>query len=196
MTEAKGGRSDTRRNLQLLIALRGILCSDGDVESKLTMVADEVARSVADYCIVDLMAPSGEVRRLKIAHADASQLENLNQSAAAFVSKPGGRVARAFAKSTGAELVVAGRTKRPGADDTEFDFVRATPVSSFVQAPVLAAGETVALLTFLATKRRPFDEAALALFREIAGWCGLYVEKALFEAASRGRRRSGAARPG
>lgn len=193
MPNAKPGRGDTRRNLQLLLALRRILCADGELERTLQAVAMELAQSIADYCVVDVVASGGTIRRLVIAHADASRLEDLRASRSAFVASEDGRVARGLTRGAVAELVTHGRKQRAALDADEFEFLRSEPATSYIQAPVVARGEPYALLTCVTTKKKPFDEGALGLLEEVAGWCSLFAEKALLaEAESRATSRNAA----
>ncbi len=176
MIGSSGGRGDTRRNLQLLLALRPILCADSDVDRTLENVALEIASSVADYCIVDMRVAGARSRRLVVAHADSSRLEDLRAAAERFVATPDGRVARGLVAKS-AELVSHPRRKRN--DDGDFEFLGEQTATSYVQAPLRARGEPFALITFVCTKAKPYDEGSLKLFEEVIAWCGLFVERAL-----------------
>lgn len=178
MPQAKPGRGDTRRNLQLLLALRRILCADTDVDRTLKSVAVELAQSIADYCIVDTVTNDGAIRRLTIAHADARLHDRLLEARRAFAPSEDGRVARALTKESSTELVTRAKRKRGAVDDSDLDFLEGTP-TSYIQVPVFARGEPRALLTCVTTRKKELDQGAVSLLDEVAGWCGLFMEKAV-----------------
>ncbi len=52
-----------------------LLASSLELEETLERIARLAVRSLADHCIIDLMQPDGEVRRLQVAHADPAEGE-------------------------------------------------------------------------------------------------------------------------
>jgi GAF domain-containing protein len=151
----------------------------------LQQVARLVACSLCEFCIVDL-ADEGRVRRIEIAHADASLVDRLRAAADAFESKPGGRIERIFATGE-AELVSKERSsstpRRVPAQDMmsgihtrSRDFWDGFTPASYLSVPILVFGEVAAVLTLASRRPSALDADRLAFAVEIAGWCGLALE--------------------
>jgi GAF domain-containing protein len=157
----------------------------------LQQVARLAARGLCEYCIVDLVEKKS-IRRIEIAHADASRMDRLRAFAESFVAKPDGRLERML--TTGEpELVSEIRRRATSSSNVrraspfepttgvraslgtiELDFWESFVPVSYVAVPIKVGREIVAIMT-VAASRTPlrFDEDRLAFATEIAGWCGL-----------------------
>jgi GAF domain-containing protein len=151
-----------------LYRLRAILCAANDPVAMLQWMARLAAGSYCEYCIVDLVEHK-KVRRIEIAHADASLVDRLRALADAFVPTRGGRLERMLL--TGEPELVRPRARTTHATD----FWEGNAITSYVAVPIKVGGELVAIMT-CASSRKAFDEEALSFAIEIAAWCGLALQ--------------------
>lgn len=190
------GRSDMSERLAFLCELRPVICSEVRATLMLQRVARLAARSLCEYCVIDLVDEHG-VRRIEIAHADASLIDHLRVLAEDFVPSPGGRIERMISSGEPelfpntrkspkrmvsgmrpAVKAVKGRvTKPPPAAADGLDFWPSLKIASYVSVPVKVAGQVRAVITFASSRPSArFDDERLSFALEIAGWCGLALE--------------------
>ena len=147
-------------------------------ERMLRSVASLLAVSEG-YCIADIIDAHARMRRVEIAHADASRREKLRIAADDVRHGQHGRVARLLHHG-GSEMVSV--VSRAVATERLADIVllRGELVRSYVAASISVSGTPLALLTVVRTQaRRPFAADDLAFLEVVADWTGLGLENAL-----------------
>jgi GAF domain-containing protein len=177
MKSVRMKRGVAARRLIALEELRVILSTDLPAERMLRAVAAHLA-SGGDYCMADVIDRDGTLRRLEIAHADASRRERLRVAADDTRLDPQGRVA-ALLRSGGAE-VVPRITRATSARASDIALLQGDTFGSYMAASISVSGAPMAVLTVVASQAgRQFDADDLAFLRVIAEWTGLGLENAL-----------------
>ena len=171
-------RGAAGRGLKLLAELRVLLRAEVNPERMLRSVAALLART-GDYCIADMTDDQGVLRRLEVAHADASRREKLRIVAAETLLGTRGRVASLLAGG-GSERIA--HVTRGAAAGTLADIVLLANerVSSYMATSVSVSGAPLAVLTIVSVRAtRRFTPEDLAFLAVIADWTGLGLENAL-----------------
>jgi signal transduction histidine kinase/PAS domain-containing protein len=136
-----------------------------DCDSALVTVARYVARTIADWCLVDLVEED-RIRRLAVEHA-STQDRRLRE-----LFDHGSDVPR------GVRDVV--RSKRPQlyerCDQEPGLFDRG--VSCYIAAPLVFRGQTLGVLTLVCCRQRGYDEQDVALAGELASRAALAMQNA------------------
>src|SRR5262245_25315438 len=89
-------RGEAKQRLHVLKNVRAAVWEARDAESLLRRVARCLVPDVAEYCVLD-MVDGKRLRRVEIAHADASQQDQLREACARALHGARGRVSRAIA---------------------------------------------------------------------------------------------------
>lgn len=179
-------RADER--IQLLADAGRELVSSLDFEATLRNVARLCVRSLADYCVVD-MVEQGRVERLTVAHRNpahaalATALENVPLDGRQHL------VSRVLA--TGEPLLVdevsAAHLESVAQDEAHLALLRALNPRSMMAVPLAARGDLRGAILFLAAASTPrYNEADLAVAEELARLAALALDNArLYGAAQR-----------
>ncbi len=195
---------DDRKRAELrqeLLAEAGRLLSSAlDYEATLAHVCRLVVPIFADWCQLDLLAESGELQRLEVAHKDPAQVELIRELQRRYPPHSDdhalmkvirtGEPAVAF-ELTDEQLVQSAR------DPDHLRLVRSLGLRSVMIIPLTARGRTLGALTLIAAESaRRYDQDDLHSAMELGGRVALAVDNArLFaEAQEAGRRREEALR--
>jgi len=133
-----------------------------------------LATEVGHYCVVDVIDRSA-VRRIEIAHADASRGPRLR--VLCDDAKPSTtRIDRVL--EHGSELTARVTEARARAL-VDLHFSPRESIGSYMAATVIACGSPMAVLSMVVVNgRRRYDEGDLALLTAVADWLGLGLENA------------------
>ncbi len=167
-----------------------VLASSLDYEMTLDRVAQLAVRELADFCIIDLVSPEGEVRRLKTACRDPAQTwiaEGLMRIS--LGPSPRYLTESALAKR---EPVLIERVSDEilasyAHSDEHLKLMRALEPASIIAVPVVAHDKLIGAIALAAsaTSRR-FGPADLRLAQELANRAALAIESArLYAVAQR-----------
>ncbi len=175
-------RKRTEDAQRCLVEAGNLLSASLDHEATLKSVARLVGRSMADICIVDIVEPSGEARRLEVAAARPEQAE------------VAARLARYPLRGRTRHLVLkALRTARSQLmPHVEEDYVRSIAqgpehlelllsldIRSLMVVPLLARGRILGALSFLRSEgAAPYDAQDLLLAEEIARRAAAAIDNA------------------
>lgn len=149
----------------------------------LQLAARCMARTIAEYCIIDIARAGGPSARIEIAHADASRWELLRSAGQRFSPPAKGRVARLLSK--GEPTAVERVTPSTMLDDGDLDFWEGKRPRSFLGVPLIVRGQPFAAMTWVSvTSAVRFDEGRLEFAKDVAGWCALGIEASFARASA------------
>lgn len=182
----------TAERYRLLARADNLLHRTLDYAETLEALAAFVVEYVADYCLIDVLRPSGEMQR--VTHARDAGAESLLDEAGRFTldptaATPGGHVLR-----TGEPVfqpqVDEGFLKRAARDEVHLRVLsRLNPTSSLV-VPLQAHERRVGVMTLARTGDHPFDADDLALAVELGLRGGLAIVNATLYHAARSANRA------
>ncbi len=165
-----------------------VLVATLDYEQTLRNIAALSVRSLADYCIVDLVDEAGEVRRVTVAHAAAERPWFADTLERLPIDRRQPHLARSVLETR--QPLLLPRIERADVeglvqDDEHRRAVQALDVRSMMAVPLLARGRVLGVLIFLASAPgRQYGAEDLALAQELADRAALAVENArLYRAA-------------
>jgi len=176
----------SQQKLELLTRASALLAATFATPTNLRKVVAEAVPALADLCVLDLLQPNGELRRVEAALADAHRdryLEALrttpprlhNASASAWVMHA--REPILLQRCAPGDLANAGLEHDP--------LVTALGPCSLAYVPILGRTDTLGVLTFAAgVSGRHYTSADLATMRDLAARVALAIENArLYEQA-------------
>ena len=171
---------ETERRLTLLADAGSILGKSVDYQESLNELARMVVPQLADWCVVDLVEPESGLRRVAVAHEDASLVElaeevqrrwpsNTEEGATGGVLKSGEPLL--LPVITDEQLATAARDEEHGR------YLRALGLNSVAILPLTARGRVLGLLTLVRSDRsRAFGEEELPLLGELAARAGTAID--------------------
>jgi PAS domain S-box-containing protein len=176
-------RKRAEAGMSLLVEASEALGASLDYGTTLERLARISVPRLADICVVDVVEQGSEIRQVAVAAVDPRQeelvrdLERRYQSDPDDERSPVGRVLR-----TGEPVLLAdldadlGQVAR---DDTHLTTLRRLRLVSGMILPLVARGQTIGALTFLAAESgRRYGEEDFALARELARRAALAVDNA------------------
>jgi signal transduction histidine kinase len=177
--EAAQARAEAAEQRAVLLAEAGALLAESlEYEKVLPRVAELLARSLADWCQIDLVE-DGRIHRAAGAHADPARiplLEQLVQQHPATWDSPHPQIE---ALRSGRTLLIPDATgehlRRHGEHGR---LLRALGFSSVIAVPLRARDRVLGALTLVAGRRR-YGAAELALAEELARRAAMAVDNAL-----------------
>lgn len=178
---------------QLLARASELLASSLESAATLQRVADLVAGSLADYCIVHV-EEGGELRAPGIAHADPRRREIVRGILRRFPVDPGGAHPAVVCLRTGEpQLIeqVSGELMSAISTGPEHsEMLRDLGLASAMVVPMQARGRTLGAISFGRTgDSPPYGEAELEVALELSRRAALAVDNArLYEEAQRASR--------
>lgn len=172
-----------RDHLRFLIDAGEVLASSLDYPTTLESVARLAVPRLADWCIVDLIAPSGSVDRVAVVHADPAKVEMARAYARNYPYDPDGATGVAAAMRNGrsefypeiSETFVAKITR----DAEHRALIEKLSITSVMIVPLVARGRTLGAITFIAGESgRRYDAEDLRLAEDLARRAALAVDNA------------------
>ncbi|HEU5051028.1 MAG TPA: ATP-binding protein [Gemmatimonadales bacterium] len=180
--------------LAFLARASGTLGSSLDYETTLTTVARLMVPALADWCAVDLVEASGEVRRLAVAHADPARERWAWELGNRYPAPPDSPVGVPNVLRTGApELfpeITEAMISRATLGAEHGALLRALDLRSYIGAPLTAHGRTLGVLTLVTTGEsgRSYGAGDLALVMEVAARAAIAVDNARLHRAEHAAR--------
>ena len=169
--------------LGFLAEVSTVLASSLDYEITLATVARMAVPHVADWCVVDMLEAGGATRRLAVAHADPSKVEQAWELARRYPLALGDprvavRVLQTGRSEIGAEVddaVLAALARDP----EHLEMLRAQGCTSSISAALAARGRTLGVITFaMAESGRRYSTADLPLVEDLARRAAMAVDNA------------------
>ena len=172
------------RGRAAFLAEAGALLSESlDYEETLARLARLCVRSMADWCVIDVVEEGREVRRLEGAHADAAKEPTLRELQRRYPPRgdsphPAARVLRSGEPLLLQEIPRDGL--QPFIEDEEHARLLAElGTRSIVSVPLVARGQTLGVITLVCgDSGRRFARADLELAQELASRAAIAIDNA------------------
>lgn len=135
------------------------------------------------WCIVDIIAGDGTIRRLKILHPDAEKQNLASQLEGRWLPQPDDpigapammRSTETLAISVNTDLALAAASN----GEENLAILRELQISSFLTVPLLARGKLLGAITFVGTRSgSPFSAADIELAEDIVARAALALDSA------------------
>jgi len=179
----RGEAEVAERRSSFLAEATTMLSSSLDYEKTLEAVALSAVPQIADWCSVDIVGESGEVRRLAVAHVDPAKVEWARELAERYPYEPDAPRGVPAVLRTGRaelyaeipdELLVASAK-----DEEQLRILRGLGFSAVMIVPLSAHGQTFGAITFVtAESGRHYGSEDLAFAEDLARRASLAVENA------------------
>jgi PAS domain S-box-containing protein len=160
-------------------ALSGLV----DYESTLQRIARMAVPYFADWCVVDLLDESGQLKRLSVAHSDPEKVKLADEFArrySAASDPPSG--ARRVAQTGQPELVEEisdALIESLVADEERRRIIRELGLTSYICVPLVVRGRVFGTMSFVAAEsRRRYTADDLAIAEDLAHRAAIAVENA------------------
>jgi signal transduction histidine kinase/ActR/RegA family two-component response regulator len=184
-TEARSAEIETAAARDRILAEASrVLAASLDLDTTLRDMTQVIVPALADWCTVRVIERDGRMRRVATTCADPSKahlIERISELAPTGISGAGGAIGEAI--RSGHPLLL--RDLRPAwldahvPDRDYLAIVHEVAPRSVMLAPLVVRGRTVGAITFVRTRdERPYDEADLAIARDLASRAGLAIENA------------------
>ncbi|HEX6747258.1 MAG TPA: ATP-binding protein [Longimicrobium sp.] len=173
----------SRDRFSFLAEVSRCLADSLDYETTLTTVAGMSLPYLDAWCIVDVLTPEGELRRLAVLHPDAAKQEIARELHLRYPPRAGDLI--------GAPRVI--RTGRPemvfdvpdaalvalAHDDHHRALLRALGIRSYVIVPMVARGRVLGAMTFVtAETQRRFGDIDVVMAEDLARRAAMAVDNA------------------
>jgi len=167
-----------------------VLASSLEYDETVAKIADLAVRDLADFCVVELMTESGEIRRLKAVSRDPAKAWVCDW----FMRIPLDRSRRHLLSSRfegkQAELRSSLSTEDAASyaqDDEHLRLIRAADPHSIMVVPLVARGDVIGVIGLISSSpSRCYGPADLRLAEELARRAALAIENArLYRVAQR-----------
>jgi PAS domain S-box-containing protein len=178
-------------NDQRFLAETGLIFTTTlDLEEALSRVARSSVRYLADYCIVDVVTESGEIRRASVASRDPSK----RWVEALFMEVPlTGRRSPALESALATRRPILLECATPGsiaslaAGEEHLRALRAAEAGSFMVLPLLAHDKVLGVITLMSSSSgRVYGPSDLALAEDLARRAAMSIQNArLYRTAER-----------
>jgi PAS domain S-box-containing protein len=184
VTDAK----DAELRQRFLAEAGQLLASSLDYEQTLERVARMIVPRLADWCVIDMVDEHGDIVNVAVAHADPAKValaHDLRERHPPDLDAPTG--VPAIVRGGPAELYpeIPDEMLEAGAvDDEHLRILREVGLRSGMTVPMRIAGETLGVITFVASESgRVFDEDDLAFAEDLALRAATAVQNARLYAA-------------
>jgi PAS domain S-box-containing protein len=180
------GLKEKEHRLAFLAEAGAALASSLDLEATLRRVARLATTSLAAWCVVDLVDPSGLVRRVAAAHADPHHEADVQNLARQFPPDPARKHPIWQALRTGRPMLRAGDALIPAIahDEEHARLLHRIGAGAMLVVPLVARGLTLGAMTLVrADAERGFVHDDVTLAEELALHCAGAVDNARLYAA-------------
>ena len=199
--QARLAAEAAQEQVSFLARATELLAESLELETTLGSLADLAVPRLGDWCIVYVVEPDGEIRRIALAHEDEETRAAVARQLGGLPLDPGapGGVPRVIRTGV-AELIPDATLEGLAADVRDpVEFARRLGPfhedASWMCVPLVVQGRTLGALALISTGgRRRYDAEALALAGEVARRAALAVDRArLYRSEQRARLDSEAA---
>lgn len=151
-----------------------------DYGETLRRIGQAAVRSLADFCVFDLVGEGGVLQRLHVAHADERRAALAERLAAFPLDRTRPHLSSVVAKRRRPVLVsrVEPADLEASAQSAEhLALLRELRLRSYIAVPLVARGELLGVVMLLSS-RRSYEAADLALAERMAGAAALAIDNA------------------
>jgi PAS domain S-box-containing protein len=168
---------------RFLAEVSAALAAVVDYETTLQKVAALAVPQFADWSAVDMAEPDGTLRRLAFVHQDPQQLRLGRELIERYPSEEDapGSISHVF--RSGQPVIIGEITdemlSKTARDEEHLGLLRAVGVRSYICVPLVAAGETLGVLTFAtAESGRRYAHSDLAMAEDLAHRAAIAIQNA------------------
>jgi len=193
--------SASRRAAQLagsrsafLARASSVLSSSLDYEATLRTLAQLAVPEIADWCAVDIATDANDLKRLAVAHVNPEKVQIAWQLHERYPADPQSPYGAAHVLRTGQPVIMSRISEEliaASARDAEhLAVIRSLGLTSYMCVPLVARGQALGVLTFVAADSgREYTESDLRFAEEVAARAALAVENSrAYEEARRANR--------
>jgi PAS domain S-box-containing protein len=172
------------RTSRFIAAASRTLATLVDYQTALQRVAELAVPDFADWCAVDIAADDGRLRRLALCHADPDKVHLAFELERRYPPRQNSnRGAQHVLKTGQPEMMTEipdSLIEQVAYDAAHLAAIRTLGLRSYVSVPLVGAGRTIGVITFIATddSGRRYDEHDLAVAQELAYRAGIAIENA------------------
>jgi signal transduction histidine kinase len=177
----------SRDRFSFLAEVSRCLADSLDYEATLTTVAGMSLPYLDAWCIVDVLEPGGEVRRIAVVHPDPARQEAARRLHAQYAPRASDLIGAPRVIRTGRpEMVFDVPDERLAAtahDDAHLELLRALGIRSYVIVPMVARGAVLGAMTFVtADTGRRFGDIDVVMAEDLARRAAMAVDNARLHA--------------
>jgi PAS domain S-box-containing protein len=159
------------------------LATSLNLKETLRTVARLAVPDFADWCAVDLMEPTGEIRRVAVEHPDPSKVEFVRRLQAEYPTDPDAPHGVHHVIRTGEIQFIAeipdALLEAAARDVEHLRIIRELRLRSYICAPLRTDGAPMGAITFVyAESGRTYGEADLAFVEDVARRAATAIENA------------------
>ncbi|MDX1991083.1 MAG: PAS domain S-box protein [bacterium] len=188
--ESKAALQASERRQRFLAEASSLLAASLDYETTLDTVTQLLVPHISDWCAIDLLDDSGNVRLMSVAHVDPAKVAwgyELRRANPVDLDAPGGLAVVLRTGQTELYPVITEDMLRAAAQTPEqLEVVLQIGYSSVLIVPLIARERILGALTLVATteSNRHFDENDVKFAQELARRAAIAIDNArLFAAA-------------
>ena len=175
-------RKRMERSKEFLAETSRVLATTLRPEDTVRYLARLVVPSLADWCIIQVVDDTGEIRPVELAHSDPAKVA-LAWEIANRWQVPSEHGSAMSAVRTGEATLVPEIEHRMllqrAVNEEHLQALESLGLKSAITVPLKARGRKLGALTLLsAESQRVYDEADLRFAQEIAGWAELAIDNA------------------
>jgi PAS domain S-box-containing protein len=162
-----------------------------DYELTLQRLVRSVVPIMADWCAVDIVTESNELRRIAVAHVDPEKLQLAQDIADLYPRTPQNSAGTFEMIRTGESGLVSHLTpeilRQLSVDDEYYEMIQRLGLESAMAVPLKVDGKVMGILTFASSEsKRHFTEDDLQFAEELAHISSISIRNSqLYEAAQR-----------
>ncbi|HET9521471.1 MAG TPA: PAS domain S-box protein [Candidatus Limnocylindrales bacterium] len=163
-----------RENRSFLANATEVLGSSLDYEETIRRITELAVPRMADWCVVDLIDEGGTIRRIAVSHVDPEKVALAQRLTEEYPPDPDAEFGIARVLRTGASDMASNIP--PAAIDATARseehraLLRELQLRAYMCVPIIAGGEVLGALTFVAAESgRSFDEHDLVFAESLAG---------------------------
>src|SRR3954451_11092633 len=181
--EARATADAAERRARFLAEASALLDASLDHETTLQNVARLAVANMADWCGIDVVEPSGEIRSIVVAHKDPSKVEFAREINERYPPDPTSSTGVPNVLRTGiSELYseLPWEVGEQGARDADhLELIRQLQLHSVMIVPMVARGRTLGAITFVgAESGQTYYQSDLALAEELARRAAMAADNA------------------
>jgi PAS domain S-box-containing protein len=182
------GRKRMEEQQRFLSDTTALLVRTLDRPATAASIADAPVPFLADACLVDVITPTGEIRRTVSRHADPARAEPLRRIGEEFVphSDSPSRVIDVLRTAQPEQIGTIDDDWLQAHTDSEQELAayRALGATDMILVPMIARDQVIGCLTMITSKPRGYDELDFSLAKEFAVRSAFALDNAaLYEAA-------------
>ncbi|HEX8551167.1 MAG TPA: PAS domain S-box protein [Abditibacteriaceae bacterium] len=173
----------TQERQSFLVAASNVIASSLDYEETLASVASMTVPNIADWCAVDLLEDSGQIKRLAVAHVDPAKVQWAHEIQERYPTDPEAQTGVPNVLRTGKselypeipqEMLIASAK-----DEEHLKLILDIGFTSAMVVPLVAHSRTLGALTFVtAESGRHYGQEDLSLAEDLAARAALAIDNA------------------